>query len=178
MDSSTTFPPSADKLLRWSLTAEDYEVISGDLLEELQLSKSDRAAIARLWFQVFVVVLRLGLGRRVVMVLGAFSAMAFSWFAFMEIALRHPYFAWRLGFSVLAVALGITTMVSLRGGGNHAHWRWVQRGWLLLAAVGAWAFVANLRATDFEGYIALMSAALVAQGVLCALVIPPVRRRS
>ena len=119
--------------------------------------------------------LRLGVARRAVIVLGVFCVLAFSWFAVMEIVLRHPYYPLRLTVALLIAALSVMTIISLRGGSG-ARWRWVQRGWLPLGALGAWAFVLNLRAADFEGYIALMSAALMAQSLLCFLAMPPARR--
>lgn len=115
------------------------------------------------------------MARRAVIVLGAFCVLAFSWFAFMETVLRHPYYLLRLTLALLIAALSVVTIASLHGG-SRARWRWVQRGWLPLGALGAWAFVSNIRAADFEGYIALMSAALVAQSLLCLLAMPSARR--
>ena len=114
---------------------------------------------------------RLGIARRAVIVLGAFCVLAFSWFAFMEAGLRHPYYPLRRTVAMLIAALGVMTIISLHGGST-ARWRCVQRVWLPLGVLGAWAFVSNLRAADFEGYIALMSAALVAQSLLCLLAAP------
>lgn len=170
-------PPLADMLLRWSLTADDYEVISGDLLEDLQTAASPGEAVRHFWHQALVAALRLGLARRATIVLGAFCVLAFTWFAVMEAVLRHPYYPLRLMLALVIVALSATTINALRGGGSPL-WRWVRRSWLPLGALGAWAFVANLRAADFEGYIALMGAALVAQSLLCLIVIPPARRPS
>ena len=168
-------PPLADTLLRWSLSADDYEVISGDLLEELQTATSGKEAARRFWHQALVAAVRLGVARRAGIVLGAFCVLAFSWFAVMETVLRHPYYPLRLTLALLIAALSVMTIISLRGG-SRARWRWVQRAWLPLGVLGAWAFVSNLRAADIEGYIALMSAALVAQSLLCLLAVPPARR--
>jgi hypothetical protein len=175
MNEPTRIPPLADLLLRWSLTADDYEVISGDLLEELQTAISGKAAARRFWHQALLAALRLGVARRAVIGLGAFCVLAFSWFAVMEAVLRHPYYPLRLTLALLIAALSVMTIISLRGGSG-ARWRWVQRGWFPLGALGAWAFVSNLRAPDVEGYIALMSAALEAQSLLCLLAMPPVPR--
>ena len=49
---------------------------------------------------------------------------------------------------------------------------------MIIGLLGAFAFLKNLAAQDFEGYVALISAALVLQTLMSFLAIPAATQRA
>jgi hypothetical protein len=84
----------------------------------------------------------------------------------MEMVLRHPGFGPRI---VVALCIALISLATILGrlayveGGNEG-WRWA--GALLLIGIGCQAFLRNVRAAHFEGFVVVISLVLVVQGVL------------
>ena len=97
----------------------------------------------------------------------AFTLLACAWLFVMFFVLRHPGFQWQAGVTALLIAQSAATLVVL-GTGARAVWPRIALalGGCAIVALGASAFIANERSSDWEGYIAVISAALVLQGLL------------
>jgi hypothetical protein len=108
----------------------------------------------------------------------AFTLLACAWLLAVFFVLRHPGFEWQAVVSALLIAQSAATLVVL-GPGVRALWPRIALalGACAIVAVGALAFVANEQASDWEGYVAVISAALVLQGLLTlpATFSPPAR---
>src|SRR2546426_11351801 len=105
--------------------------------------------------------------RALLSVVSTFNVLASAWLFTMFLVLRHPGFEARAALSALFVALGVATLVAvnleraapvLRAG--------VALGNAALAALGAWVIAQNNAAPHFEGYLLLIGASFVVQGVL------------
>jgi hypothetical protein len=97
----------------------------------------------------------------------AFTLMACAWLFVMFFVLRHPGFEWRAAVTALLIAQSAATLMVLGSGARSAWPRMaLTMGACAVAAVGAVAFAANERAADWEGYVAVISAALVLQALL------------
>lgn len=99
--------------------------------------------------------------------LSAFTLLACAWLLVMFFVLRHQGFEWRGAVTALLIAQSAVTLVVL---GTDVRSVWpritLALGACAIVALGALAFVANERASDWEGYVAVISAALVMQGLL------------
>lgn len=97
----------------------------------------------------------------------AFTLLACTWLFVMFFLLRHPGFEWQAAVTALLIAQSAATLAVL---GTRVRSVWpritLALGACAIVAVGALAFVANERASDWEGYVAVISAALVLQGLL------------
>ena len=84
----------------------------------------------------------------------------------MEILLRHPGYAGRLG---VAICIGVislaTVLVQIRHAGFRQE-RWLWAGAVVLIGIGVEAFLHNARAAHFEGFVFLISLAIIVQGLL------------
>jgi hypothetical protein len=96
----------------------------------------------------------------------AFTLACACWLAFMETLLRHPGYPKRLGV-VLAIALICAATILVRM--LHVSFRSERRLWagaVVLVGIGAQAFLRNLQAAHFEGFVFIISLMLVLQGLL------------
>ena len=97
----------------------------------------------------------------------AFTLFACGWLFIMFFVLRDPGFEWRAGVTALLIVQSAATLLVL---GTRPRSRWPRialgLGGCAIVVVGALAFMANESASDWEGYVAVISAALVLQGVL------------
>ena len=91
--------------------------------------------------------------------------LAGSWFAIMELLLRHPGFAMR---AIIAVLIVQYALLCLRYDRTHAAplRPVLSICTLITLALGAYAIFADIRASHFEGYIVLIAFALIAQSLL------------
>ena|SRR5215472_18128141 len=175
---NTMEPPRwAEGLLRISLCRRDYEVVSGDLLEDFNEGGRGRRAAAVYVWQALVASMRLGLARRLMMILALFLVPSMLWFAFMEMRLLHPD---RILRSIVAFGIIGHSIVTLQIARGHltSLKPVVLGGSMIIGSLGAFAFLRNLVAQDFEGYIALISAALVLQTLVSFLAIPAATQRA
>jgi len=165
-------PRWAESLLRCSLSKADYEVVSGDLLEDFQEAGGDPGAVSQYSRQAIIAALRLGLARRGLITTGCFLVLAMLWLAVM--ALRHPPYLMHV---TLAAAVAVNCLLSINAmcGLAPKSWPVARAGLLAGGGLGVYGFVANLLASDFEGYIALIGAVLVAQAILSLVATPAVR---
>jgi multisubunit Na+/H+ antiporter MnhB subunit len=103
-------------------------------------------------------------------VVSAFTLLACAWLCVMFFVLRHPGFEWRAALSALVVIHSATTLVLLAAGPLTVRPRILLAvGACGLLTLGVSAFLANEAASDWEGYAAVISIALVIQGVLTLL---------
>jgi hypothetical protein len=167
-------PRWAEALLRCSLSRADYEVVSGDLLEDFQEAGGAPGADSQYSRQAIIAALRLGLARRGLIATGCFLFLAMLWLAVMQFRLRHPP---DLMHVTLAAAVAVNCLLSINAmcGLAPKSWPVVRAGLLAGGGLGLYGFVANLLASPFEGYIALIGVALVAQAMLSLLATPAVR---
>ena len=99
------------------------------------------------------------------------TALAGAWLAVMESILRHPGFAGRLAIAACIVVQGIATVLFLMLHGRSIFRALVLAGAVGAAVLGAAAVIRVLNAPHFEGFVLLIGAALVAQGILALMVV-------
>jgi hypothetical protein len=178
---SPRLPPALlERALRLALRPRDRDTISGDLLEiyaEVKLPQLGHFR-ANLWYsrQLFSIlsqrILSLAGGklmRTLSIAASLFLVLACSWFAVMELILKHPGFTIRAG--VCAV---IVLYAALYAGLTIAYSRiqstplryTLSLGAFGVLALGIYALIFEFRTTDFEGYIFLIALVLIAQGIL------------
>jgi|SRR5580658_5925209 hypothetical protein len=94
-----------------------------------------------------------------------FLVLACSWFAIMELILRHPGFAMRAIFALLIVQYAL---LCLRYAHSNAAWlRPVLAVFVVLTlTVGIGVLCIDLRSSHFEGYILLIAVGLITHAVL------------
>lgn len=96
----------------------------------------------------------------------SFLVIAGSWFALMELWLRHPNsYLHAIGAALVVVYAGLT-IAYLRGASHGFIRPVIILGALCAIPVGIAAAITTLRSIDFEGYILLIGLALAAQGLL------------
>jgi len=105
-------------------------------------------------------------------VLAGFTTLACGWLTVMYLLLQHPGFEWKAAVSALLVAQSALTAAAMaRVVDGPAVRAMLLVGGAAVAALGAWAFAANESSAHWEGYMALISLALVLQGVLTLAVV-------
>jgi hypothetical protein len=104
--------------------------------------------------------------KKILLFVSFFTFGSACWLALMEIVLRHSGYLLRVGVSGSIALISLATMfiVVARSGIRGERWFWV--GASVLIAIGGQAFFRNLRAVHFEGFVLLISVALILQGVL------------
>lgn len=167
-------PRWAESLLERLLAGRDRESVVGDLHEEYGESVYPRLGRVRAdaWYlrQVWSLAPRCFAGggamKKAVLGISWFTFACACWLGVMEMLLRHPGYGMRVGIAALIAFISVAT-VAVRGtrpGLRGDRWLWV--GAVVLMGIGGQAFYRNLRATHFEGFVAIVSVALVAQGLL------------
>lgn len=99
-----------------------------------------------------------------------FSSLAALWLVAMENMLRRPGYGMRTGFDLLLVLAALVTLLALARPGRLVNAAALVGG-AAIAVYGVRGLVRNATRAHFEGYVALLAAALVAQGLLTALVL-------
>ncbi len=95
-----------------------------------------------------------------------FTALAGAWLCVMESVLKHNGYEMRALLDLAFVAQSLLTLAFVFGllGGA---WRWIATaGAALVAYAGASAIVGNFQRAHFEGFVMVIGAALVVQGLL------------
>jgi hypothetical protein len=170
-------PPRWVEVLLERLPSErDRETVVGDLREEYAesvLSKRGRVG-ANLWYlRQALSLLRRSLGeegrmKKALLPLSMFTFACACWLGVMEMMLRHPGYGTRVGVAVLIALISMATvlvrMADVGVGARGERWLWV--GAVLLIGIGGQAFVRNARAAHFEGFVLVISVALIVQGLL------------
>jgi hypothetical protein len=104
--------------------------------------------------------------RMIVLAVSLFGFVSGCWLAVMEMVLHHPGYVGRLGvavcISMISLAVVLARMFHL--GARNERWLWA--GAVVLIGIGVQAFARNARAAHFEGFVFIISAAIVLQGVL------------
>jgi hypothetical protein len=104
--------------------------------------------------------------KRALLPLSMFTFACACWLGVMEVVLRHPGYGPRAGVSGLIALISLATVlvrmadVGVRG----ERWLWV--GAVVLIGIGGQAFFRNARAAHFEGFVLVISVALMMQGLL------------
>jgi len=98
-----------------------------------------------------------------------FTLAAACWLTFMEIVLRHPGYLLRVGVSVSIALISLATIAIFIFKSGTRDERWLWAGALILIGIGGQAFLRNARGAHFEGFVFLISAVLLFQGVLMLL---------
>ncbi|MGA1982777.1 MAG: hypothetical protein ABSG84_09885 [Acidobacteriaceae bacterium] len=104
--------------------------------------------------------------RSALLAVSSFTSVCACWLGVMEMTLRHPGYGTRVGVAALIALISLATILvrktDLRTRGEW--WLWV--GAVALIGIGGQAFVRNARAAHFEGFVLVISVALVVQGLL------------
>jgi hypothetical protein len=172
---SRNAPPRwLETLLRWCLPARDRDSISGDLLEEYREAQLPQLGSVRanLWYLrqliSFLAVRSFGGStlRASLTWMSVLTTLAGIWLGIMEQLLKHPGYAAR---SVVAAAIatqGLATILFLMWHGQRIFRALVLAGAVGVVVLGASAVIRMLNAAHFEGFVLLIGAALMVQGVL------------
>jgi hypothetical protein len=96
-----------------------------------------------------------------------FTLACACWLALMELLLRHPGYVLRVGSVAVIALISVATILkhATGPGGLGDRWLWAA-GAIVLMGIGGQAFYRNVAASHFEGYVAIISVALVVQGLL------------
>ena len=104
--------------------------------------------------------------KKTLLPLSMFTFACACWLGVMEMVLRHPGYGTRVGVAGLIALISLATVVgSLAERGAGRRW-WLWAGALVLIGIGGQAFVRNARAAHFEGFVLVISVALMVQGLL------------
>ncbi len=156
------------------LPIRDRETISGDLFEEYCQERLPRLGRLRanFWYVRQVVgfaVIRLVWGpfmKKALFAISLFTIAAGCWLAVMENVLKHDGHGGRTVLDLLIAAQGVVTVsVILFRAGSLLRLVAIL-GAIAVAWVGGSALWNILRATHFEGFVVVIGAALIAQGIL------------
>jgi hypothetical protein len=169
-----TPPRWAEVLLEWLLSERDRETVAGDLREEYGETVYPRlgGVRAKVWYVRQVLsLLRKSLGeggpmKKTLMPLSVFTFACACWLGVMEMVLRHPGFGTRVGVAALIALISLATVLTRMAGPGASGERWLWVGAVVLIGIGGQAFVRNARAAHFEGFVVVISVALVVQGLL------------
>lgn len=98
-----------------------------------------------------------------------FTFIAACWLTLIEMVLRHSDYLMRIGANICIALISIATIFVLITSSEARGKRWLWAGAVILIGIGGQAFLRNARAVHFEGFVFLISAALLVQGVLMLL---------
>jgi hypothetical protein len=175
MSARTPAPPRwAEVLLEHLVPIRNRDIVTGDLREEYAESQLPQAGRLRanLWYlrQVLSFVPHLSWKRgptmRILFPVSLFTLASTLWLAVMEIILRHPGFATRTTTALCMALICLATLLvrPLHLGTRAERLLWL--GAVALIGVGVNAVAHLARATHFEGFVLIISVALILQGVL------------
>ena len=172
-------PLSLERLLLFLLPPRDRETISGDLLEEYREEQLPRLGPARanLWYLrqlAGFASIRFTGGPRMKQTLTALCllvAAAAAWLCLMENVLRHDGYVQRAAIDAALALQAIATLIFVRLGGPT-----LVRGVIAVAALAAALYGASairgvLHARHFEGFVLIIGAALILEGIVALLVL-------
>ena len=104
--------------------------------------------------------------KKLLLPVSLFTLAIACWLALMEILLRHPGYGTRVGVAACIALISLfTLLVRLCHAGIRVE-RCLWSGAVVLIAIGCQAFLRNVRAAHFEGYIFIIAMVIVFQGLL------------
>lgn len=165
-------PRWAEFILQRILAGADSQTVTGDLREEYVEAVAPRAGrlMADIWYLRQIVTLApRGLsqqgGRRVVLLFSSLFVCACGcWLALMEWLLRHPGYFLRSALDVAIALIPLATIVVLVLHLGVRAERGLLVGAVALIGVAVQAVVHASRSAHFEGFVVLISLALLLQG--------------
>ncbi len=171
-------PRWLERVLCLFLPACDRETISGDLLEEYREEQLPRFGLLRanIWY------LRQSISFASIRILGGpylkqlliltclFAVAAGTWLAAMENVLKHNGYPKRSVIAGCVVAQGLATLILLVRNGRTIFRTFVTAGAIGIVLLGSSALTQILRAQHLEGFVLLISIALILQGLLTFVV--------
>ena len=104
--------------------------------------------------------------KKTLLPLSMFTFACACWLGVMEMVLRNPGFGLRVGVAALIALISMATVLVRMADSGARSERWLWVGAVALIGIGGQAFVRNARATHFEGFVLVISVALVTQGLL------------
>ncbi len=104
--------------------------------------------------------------RRIMVLASLFGFTAGCWLAVMETVLRHPGYLGRIGVDGCIVFISLATILAQVFGLGFRGERWLWAGAIVLIGIGTQAFVHNAKASHFEGFVFVISIAIVLQGLM------------
>jgi hypothetical protein len=172
-------PRWLEAVLLRCLPARDRETISGDLLEEYREVQVPRLGPLRanLWYMrqliSFLVARSFGGSTMRASLTGmcVLTALAGVWLAVMEHILKHPGYAGRSAIAAGIVIQGLATVLFLMWHGHPIFRVIVQAGAMSVVVLGASAIIRILNASHFEGFVLIIGAALIVQGMMALVVV-------
>lgn len=170
-------PQWAERLLERLLPARDRQTIIGDLREEYleEILPCSGPLRANLWYlrQLASLTARSlaerGNPRRALLAISAWTFICGSWLAWMESVLQHPGYRARLSIALGVAFIALATVLARVFHLGFRRERWLWAGAAALIALGSYAFLRNLLASHFEGFVFLLSLSFIVQGVLMLL---------
>jgi len=179
-------PPAwMERLLRSLLPSRDQETVAGDLYEEFH-ERTARSGSPRATFWYLRQVVSF-VPRRIrssfvhvpaLRVVCSVTALCGCWLGAMELRLRHAGFAGRVAIAGLIVCQALLTLGALRFRQSSPLRSASMLGCVPLSWLAGKALMREMRGTDFEGYVLLISVALILQVLLTASTLREMHTRS
>jgi hypothetical protein len=175
-----------ERLLRSLLPSRDRETVAGDLYEEFRERKAAQPGSPRatFWYLRQVVsfaprrMRSLFVQEPALRFLCALTALCSCWLGTMELWLRHPGFAGRVAIAGVIVCQALLTLGALRFRQLSPLRSASMLGCVALSWLAGKALVREIRGTDFEGYVLLISLALILQVLLTVPTLREMHKRS
>jgi hypothetical protein len=104
--------------------------------------------------------------KKTLLPLSLFTLGCACWLGVMEAVLRHPGYGLRVGVAGLIALISMATVLVRMADVGVRGERWLGVGAVVLMGIGGQAFFRNARAAHFEGFVLVISVALVMQGLL------------
>lgn len=105
---------------------------------------------------------------RTLLLCSLMTCMCGSWLSYAELALRHPGYVARLAMDMAIVLICVGTRLWHLG---IRFERWLRVGGVALIGIAINALVNNGRRTHFEGFVVIVSGALLLQGVMMLILL-------
>lgn len=175
MSASRHAPPRwAEWLLERLLPEHSRETVVGDLREEFIESQLPLRGLIRahIWYLRQVASFAFWFTKegsvvgKILLIVSSLSLACGCWLARMELLLRHPGYGGRIltALIIVAICAGTILMRMLHAGYRCERWLWLGAAGLTL--IGVLAFLRNMHASHFEGFVFVISLLLVLQGLI------------
>lgn len=175
MNAAGAQPPRwAEVVLERLLPEHSRETVVGDLREEFIESQLPQKGLmcADLWYLRQVLSFACWFIKegspvgKILLFVSSVSLACGCWLAVMELLLRHPGYGGRIVTALIIVAICAGTILvrMLHAGYRCERWLWLGAAGLVL--IGVLAFLRNMQASHFEGFVFVIALLLVLQGVL------------